>query len=222
MLAQLLRQIAEDDASRPVARRHVVFLGDLIDRGPSSREVIELVIETARTWDDVHLIKGNHEEVFLQALDGDAQRMRLFAKMGGRETLASYGVSDAEYETGSFAELTELAAMRVPPDHKLFLASAKDSLTLGDYLFVHAGVRPEVAFAEQSEKDLRWIRNEFLDFEGVLEKFVVHGHSIAMELEHHPHRIGIDTGAYRTGILTALGLEEGQRWFLQAREPVVP
>lgn len=218
LLEQLLRQIDADDAKRGPAQRHVVFLGDLIDRGPASRQVVEMAMMVAEEWDNVHLLKGNHEEVFLQTLDGDAQTMRLFARIGGRETLTSYGVTDAEFESGSYSELAELAAERVPHEHKRFLARGKDSLVLGDYLFVHAGVRPEVALAEQTSKDMRWIRGEFLDFEGELEKVVVHGHSIAMEVQQHPHRIGIDTGAFRTGVLTALALEGEERWFLQAQE----
>ncbi|MGX7893868.1 metallophosphoesterase family protein [Tsuneonella sp. HG222] len=218
LLGKLLRQIEADHAARPAAQQIVIFLGDLIDRGPASREVVEMARQFAAERKDVHLLKGNHEEVFLQTLEGDAQTMRLFARIGGRETLASYGITEAEFENGSYTELAELAAERVPPEHKRFLDRGKDSMTLGDYLFVHAGVRPDKALAEQTSKDMRWIRGEFLDFEGELEKVVVHGHSIAMEVQEHPHRIGIDTGAFQTGVLTALALEGEDRWFLQARE----
>jgi serine/threonine protein phosphatase 1 len=218
LLAQLLQKIDADDVARSSASTQVVFLGDLIDRGPGSREVVDMVADLAATRKGVHWLKGNHEEVFLKTLEGDAQMMRLFARIGGRETLASYGISDEEFDSGSFAELAELAAVRVPREHRQFLAHGKDSLVLGDYMFVHAGVRPEVALADQTSKDLRWIRGEFLDFEGELEKIVVHGHSIAMEVQQHPHRIGIDTGAFQTGLLTALALEGEERWFLQTRQ----
>lgn len=217
LLADLLRQIDEDHSAQPRARRTIVFLGDLIDRGPESSKVVETVRRMALSDDGVRWLKGNHEEMFLQALDGSVQTMRLFAQNGGRETLLSYGVMNAEFDNGSFAELIELAAARVPSAHRTFLAQGAASLILGDYFFVHAGVRPEVAFAQQSEKDMRWIRDEFLGFEGELEKVVVHGHSIAMEVQQHPHRIGIDTGAYKTGVLTALVLDGTDRRFLQAR-----
>jgi serine/threonine protein phosphatase 1 len=217
LLADLLRQIDEDHSARPRARRTIVFLGDLIDRGPESSTVVETVRRMALSDGGVHWLKGNHEEMFLQALDGSVQTMRLFAQNGGRETLLSYGVTDTEFDNGSFSELIELAAERVPAEHRSFLAQGAASLTLGDYFFVHAGVRPGVAFAQQSEKDMRWIRDEFLGFEGELEKVVVHGHSIAMEVQQHPHRIGIDTGAYKTGVLTALVLDGMDRRFLQVR-----
>ena len=219
LLADLLRRIADDHASRPPATRHTVFLGDLVDRGPDSRRVIELAMELAARDANVHVLKGNHEEVFLQTLDGDAQSMRLCARIGGRDTLASYGICAEEFDSGSFAELAELAARRVPSDHRAFLEQAQDTLVLGSYLFVHAGIRPDVALANQSLRDLRWIRGEFLDFEGEFEKIVVHGHSISAKVEECPHRIGIDTGAYRTGTLTALALEGDRRWFLEGRSP---
>lgn len=177
-----------------------------------------MAIDLKAGSEHVHVLKGNHEEMFLQMLDGNSQSLRLFARSGGRETLMSYGIGPDEFDKGSFAELAELAARRVPKAHRDFLAQTRDSVTIGDYLFVHAGIRPDVPLAEQSQADLRWIRGEFLDFEGEFEKVVVHGHSIASEVEQRAHRIGIDTGAYRTGVLTALALEGDRRWFLEARE----
>lgn len=222
LLDVLLERIRRDDAARPAAETHLVFLGDLIDRGPDSRGVVERVMALRERAERVHVLKGNHEEVFLQTLDGDAGAMRLFARIGGRETLASYGIGDEEFDNGSYDELVRRAARKVPPSHRDFLAAAEDCLILGDYLFVHAGIRPDVDLEAQSAKDMRWIRGEFLDFEGELNKVVVHGHSVADEVQEHPHRIGIDTGAFRTGKLTALALEGEERWFLQAHlEPVV-
>ena len=217
LLDVLLERIRRDDAARPAAETHLVFLGDLIDRGPDSRGEVERVMAMRDSRERIHLLKGNHEEVFLQTLDGDAATMRLFARIGGRETLASYGIGDEEFDNGSYGELVARAALKVPASHRRFLAAAEDCLVLGDYLFVHAGVRPEVELDAQVAKDLRWIRGEFLDFEGELNKVVVHGHSVADEVQERPHRIGIDTGAFRTGTLTALALEGAERWFLQAR-----
>lgn len=215
LLGQLLTAIEQDDSSRPPATRVTVFLGDLIDRGPGSRAVVETVRRLSEDRQHVHLMRGNHEEMLLQTLEGDAAVARQFMRNGGRETLMSYGFSGEELDAGSFGDLAMLLADRFPASHRQFLDSAADSLVMGDYLFVHAGIRPEKPLAEQSAKDMRWIRGEFLDFEGELEKVVVHGHSIAMEVQEHPHRIGIDTGAFATGILTALVLEGEGRRFLQ-------
>lgn len=217
LLELMLSKIGSDDAARGPAETHIVFLGDLVDRGANSRGVVEQVMQLASENPRVHLLMGNHEEVFLKVLAGDVRAIRLFANIGGRETLASYGITPAEFENGSFEELAALVARRVPETHHKFLASGASTLVLGDYLFVHAGIRPDIALDEQSEQDLRWIRNDFLDFEGELDKVVVHGHSIADEVQQRPHRIGVDTGAYRTGTLTALALEGEERWFIQAR-----
>lgn len=215
LLERLLAAIEHDHGSRPPATRVTIFLGDLVNRGPSSRNVVEIIRQLANGPQSVHLIKGNHEEMLLKTLTGDAQTMRQIMRIGGRQMLTSYGISEQELDAGSYTDLALLVSERFPKEHKCFLEKAEDSLVIGDYLFVHAGIRPEKPLVEQTPQDMRWIRGEFLDFEGELEKVVVHGHSIAMEVQEHPHRIGIDTGAFATGVLTALVLEGEERRFLQ-------
>jgi len=121
--------------------------------------------------------------------------------------MISYGVSAEEYERLDYVEVAERLNAQVPVSHREFLAGLKEMMILGDYVFVHAGVRPGVALADQKLSETRWIRDPFLDHRGLLEKVVVHGHTVADEAERLPHRIGIDTGAYQSDRLTALMLE---------------
>ena len=139
----------------------------------------------------------------------------LFNRVGGKETMLSYGIDEADYDKADLDELVELIAANVPENHIAFLKSADDWIAAGDYLFVHAGIRPGDAVEEQRTSDLRWIRREFTDFEGDHGMMVIHGHSITEDIDARTNRIGIDTGAYATGILTAIGIEGAEHWFLQ-------
>ncbi|WP_419807321.1 metallophosphoesterase family protein [Sphingomonas sp.] len=212
-LDTLLAMIAADDRARGDADTTTIFLGDLVDRGPASAQVVDRVrglMANGRT----RCLLGNHEEIFLQALDGEASAMKLFCRIGGRETALSYGLSEREYERLDYRELHAALDQRVPAADRSFLGACEDMIAVGDYLFVHAGVRPGVPLDQQRPSDLRWIRDAFLDHGRVLEKMIVHGHTIADTVETLPHRIGIDTGAFATGRLTALGLEGQSRWEL--------
>lgn len=212
LLDQLIDAIDADDAARPPAQTHLIFLGDLIDRGPQSAEVIDRVIGIAGTRPNVSVIAGNHEEVFLLALEEDREALRFFARIGGRETILSYGIATETYDRCDYDELAALLAEHVPAAHVEFLKSLKNTVILGDYLFVHAGIRPGVALEDQKISDLRWIRRDFLDFEGHNGFMVVHGHTPSATVEHRHNRVGIDTGAWETGRLTALGLQGADRW----------
>lgn len=212
LLDRLIARIDSDDAVRDPAETIVVFLGDLVDRGPNSSGVVERVRLLTGERPGVRMLMGNHEEVFLAALDGDARALRMFTRIGGRETALSYGIADADYEGMDYAELHEALAATVPAAHRAFLARGTDMEVVGDYAFVHAGVRPERPLDQQRVADLRWIRDPFLDYRGRLDKTIVHGHTIAEDVEFRPHRIGIDTGAYFSGRLTALALESDQCW----------
>jgi serine/threonine protein phosphatase 1 len=153
--------------------------------------------------------------VFLGALEGEPKALRLFCRIGGRETVLSYGMDASEYERLDYEELVHRLDQLVPPAHRSFFDRFEDVIEIGDYAFVHAGVRPDMPLLQQRTGDLRWIRDPFLDHRTRLEKMIVHGHTITEGIETRPHRIGIDTGAYTTGRLTALGLERDQRWTLQ-------
>ena len=213
LLEILLARIADDDAARGRRKTQIIFLGDLADRGPDSAEVIERARGLAAGG--ARFLMGNHEELFLRTIDGDIPASRVMLRVGGRETMLSYGVDEEAFEADDEGALAEMFAARVPDEHVEFLRGFEDRILLGDYLFVHAGVRPAVPLEEQSPSDLRWIRGEFLDSEEDHGYIVVHGHTISENVEERPNRIGIDTGAYASGRLTALALEGTARWYLE-------
>ena len=194
----------------------IVLLGDLVDRGPDSANVIEL----AHKWTEmrrVHVLCGNHEEMFLNSFD-DTDTLRHFLRHGGRETLLSYGMDRKSFAKASLSEIQKMLEEIVPKKHRDFIAGFEDMVQLGDYLFVHAGIEPEVPLAEQKQRTMRWIREPFLSYEKSHGLVVVHGHTITDEVVDAGNRIGIDTGAYASGRLTALVLEGKKRRYLVAAE----
>ncbi|MET0239436.1 MAG: metallophosphoesterase family protein [Sphingobium sp.] len=214
LLRDLIDAIAADNEQRGAAEDiRLVLLGDLIDRGPESPGVIEAAIAMRDLWPGFACLKGNHEEVFLMALDGDVEAMGFFRRFG-RDTLLSYGVAPEIVGGYDDAELQAATVAAVPRAHHDFLASLPSSLVIGDYLFVHAGIRPGVSLEEQDARDLHWIRADFLRSRVEHPYMVVHGHSITEFVDERPNRIGIDTGAYASGRLTAIGLEGTERWYL--------
>lgn len=216
LLEQLLDQIAADDRDRGAADTHIVFLGDLMDRGPDSAGVIERAMKLSDAMGDhVHFLMGNHEEVYLAAATGEEKLVRFFCKIGGRETILSYDITPEEYNALDMEQLSARMPQLIPQRHVDFVAAFKDQIVMGDYAFVHAGVRPGVPIDQQKPKDLRWIREEFIIDEAPHDKLIVHGHTITDDVEECPNRIGIDTGAYMSGMLTALCLEGNQRWYLK-------
>ena len=215
LLDDLLRQMEADNAARGAADTIVIFLGDLIDRGPHSAQVVQRLLELGAETDKVRFLLGNHEEIFLKSMAGERKALPFFLRIGGKETVLSYGIGEAEYERSDYPELLELLQARVPQAHLDFLAGFEDMVVIGDYAFVHAGVRPGVPLEAQKPETLRWIREEFLNSAEPFEKIVVHGHSISEEVEERARRIGIDTGAYASGRLTAMGFEGTDRWILQ-------
>lgn len=224
LLDELLDRIVADGTVRGGAETHIIFLGDLIDRGPDSAGVVRRAMELAAgasgaSDGGIRFIKGNHEEVFLHAARGDVSSTRFLIRFGGRETMLSYGLSAEDYERFDGEELTDWLLNAIPRAHVDFLDDFEDLIEIGDYVFVHAGIRPQVPLAEQQTSDLRWIRDEFLSWRQPHDgKIVVHGHTIMLEVDEQPNRIGIDTGAFRSGRLTALGLEGAARWHLSTGE----
>jgi serine/threonine protein phosphatase 1 len=218
LLDQLLDRIATDSKARGGAELHLILLGDLVDRGPDSAGVVRRAMKLAAADTHIRFIKGNHEEVFIEAARGDPQSARFLSRFGGRETILSYGLSADEYEKLDFEEMADWMLNNVPRDHVDFLDDFEDMIEAGDYVFVHAGIKPKVALANQKPEDLRWIREEFLSWRQPHEKIVIHGHTIMLEVDEHPNRIGIDTGAYNSGRLTAIGLEGTQRWYLSTAD----
>lgn len=216
LLQALLRQIENDDAARGAADTQIIFLGDLVDRGEDSAGVIETAMALRASCRKVRFLLGNHEEVFLATCrKGDTKTLRFFLKIGGDATLLSYPITRSEYMALDLEELAARLSTLVPESHLAFLESFEDQIVIGDYVFVHAGIRPGIPLSEQKRSDMRWIREEFTEHRGNLEKVVVFGHTIYEEVKEQGSRIGIDTGAYASGRLTAIGLEGGERWFLQ-------
>lgn len=218
LFAELLGKIEADHAARPPACATLILLGDLVDRGPASAEVVERAMGIAAPFEAVRLLVGNHEECFLAALSGERSRVRYFFRIGGDKTIQSYWGDDDAYHAASIDELADGLAAKVPAEHVDFLRRGEDMIRIGDYVFVHAGVRPGVALERQSRSDLRWIRDEFLDSEAEWPGVVVHGHTINAQVDFGAGRIGIDTGAYASGVLTAIGLEGCEQWFLATQQ----
>ena len=215
LLEALLEIIREDHAGRAVTAgaAEVVLLGDLIDRGPDSAGVVDRVMRSPE-WARFIVLRGNHEDAMLKALDGDRAMMKTWLRNGGDAALRSWGMTPSELRGGSFDEVLEAAEAYVPAAHRAFIARGRQSIQIGDYYFVHAGVRPGVRLAEQCADDQLWIRQEFLGSDAHHGAMIVHGHSISASAELLPNRIGLDTGAYASGRLTALGLEGTDRWIL--------
>lgn len=215
LLEELLGRIAADDQARGPMPPHLILLGDLIDRGPSSRQIVTLVMAFMAEKAGLHCLKGNHEELFLLAAKGNVAVMPTFRKAGGGATLASYGLPQRDFEAMADIEVAAWMLAHIPRDHVDFLDALPDRVIFGDYLFVHAGIRPGVPIERQTGADMRWIRRDFLDYPGAHPLMVVHGHSITADVDERANRIGIDTGAYFSGRLTALGLQGRARWIIQ-------
>jgi serine/threonine protein phosphatase 1 len=215
LLRQMHERISEDARSSPAVEKRIIHLGDYIDRGSASRDVLEMLMTPRSDGIQTTHLLGNHEAMLLQFLDDTGIGPEWLA-YGGLATLMSYGVQpkrDGSVEQKLAVAQQELRE-KLPPSHRQFLAALPTHQSFGDYFFVHAGVRPGVPLDQQSDADLIWIREEFLqsaDFHG---KIVVHGHSYKTEPEILHNRIGIDTGAYATGRLTCLVLEGTDYRFL--------
>jgi serine/threonine protein phosphatase 1 len=214
LLNQLLAKIEADLERDPVSEAFLVFVGDLIDRGPDSSGVIDRLRRYSHPRLRPIFLTGNHEEYFLRALACEPGVLDTWLSYGGKECVMSYGLSPDQLVTMPEGEALLMLRRTVPEGHRRFLKSFGDTFRFGDYLFVHAGIRPGLALEEQSRSDLRWIRQPFLDDGGDHGFVVVHGHTIVKEVEERVNRIGIDTGAYRTGVLTALVVDGAKRRFI--------
>jgi serine/threonine protein phosphatase 1 len=206
LLDRLLKRIDADLAKNPIPHSIEIFLGDYVDRGPASREVLDRLVERKRKHRTVFL-KGNHE-TFLASFVSNPPILDDWQRLGGLETLMSYGITPSiNADTPAQARLAVALGQALPKSHRRFLDDLKTSFTCGDYFFVHAGVRPGIPLAKQREEDLLWIRQEFLLCEDDFSKIIVHGHTPVLQPDIRPNRVNIDTGAYATGRLTCLVLE---------------
>ena len=222
LLDRIQRQIADDAMKREASRRQVVYLGDYVSRGPDSAGVVDRVREWLPEGFERITLKGNHEDLLLRFLDGEIDTGRHWLDYGGLEAMSAYGVGIADRDArddASVIALGEDLAARIPASHLEFFRALQTRHRNGDYFFVHGGVRPGVPLEEQKDRDCLWIRKTFLNSGADHGAMVVHGHSISDEPELRHNRIGIDTGAYRSNVLTCLVLAGATRSFLQTASP---
>jgi serine/threonine protein phosphatase 1 len=208
LLAELLDRIEQDACGAPFDRNILIFLGDYVDRGLQSKQVLDRLTGAGPAGFERVFLKGNHEQALLQFLS-DAAFGKTWKYYGGLETLHSYGITELTLsdDPADFERARERFDAALPHAHR--------------YFFAHAGVRPGVALHRQIEEDLLWIREDFLESSSRYGKVVVHGHTPREEVVVRPNRIGIDTGAYMTGVLTALVLEgEGKRFLQTGDQPL--
>ncbi len=221
LLQPLVEAIVADPRDRAAKRRVVVFLGDYIDRGPDSRGVLRLLAGlSADQGVEWRFLKGNHEQAMLGFLD-DPSAGPKWCEYGGDNALRSYGlrVPDLVHRTEAWARVAADLRHKLTARETEFLENLELSFTVGDYFFSHAGARPGVALDRQSPGDLMWIRQPFLDSPVGFEQVVVHGHTPATDVFLDARRIGIDTKAYDSGVLSAVRLEGQKRDLLQAFGP---
>ncbi len=214
LLQQTERMIFRDLETRPVERALSIYLGDFIDRGPDSCKVVDYLLTAQSDGLQRRFLRGNHEETMLQFLE-EPGIVESWRRYGGLETLVSYGVDVRELMRGAGAEEARQALRRaLPGEHLAFLQNLETLLVIGDYCFVHAGLKPGVPLDRQTPESMLWIREEFMDFAGDFGKVVVHGHTPVDEPARLPNRISVDTGAYLTGRLTTAVLEGESVGFL--------
>lgn len=211
-LKKLLKAIGKDLEDYD-GESHLVFLGDYVDRGPDSKGVIERLVSKKLPGDQHHFLLGNHEEAMMKVMDGKSKRANDWLSFGGRQMMESYGVGKKElYEAGG--DVGALLREVMPKSHRKFFEKLELMKQIGGYLFVHAGIRPGVPIDEQEQADLVWIRDRFLKSDRDHGVVVVHGHTISEKPQNKANRIGVDTGCYATGQLTAVRLQGSERAFI--------
>jgi serine/threonine protein phosphatase 1 len=216
LLDTLLEKARVDDAARSRMQTHVVLLGDLIDRGADSAAVVRRAMQSL-DWATMTTLRGNHEQMMLDALGGDHAMLGLWLSAGGDTTLESWGINPAIVARAPPEDVLAAANAAIPFATRVWISQLPVSIGFGNYHFVHAGIRPGVAIDRQVERDALWIRKPFLTSDRDHGVVVVHGHTISPTVVARHNRIGIDTGAYVSGRLTALGLEGTERWLLSTR-----
>jgi len=216
LLRALLDRIGEHSEALPPAQSlHIVFLGDLVDRGPDSAKVVEFLYDLEQRTDQVIVLMGNHEEAMVQSIDGDASVLQRWLGVGGAETLQSYGLR-LPSQRDDWRQYIRYLQSSLPAQQMRWLRNLPLTAQSGDYFFCHAGIRPGVPLSRQARSDLLWIRDDFVDDAAEHGAVIVHGHTIERSVTMRPNRIGIDTGAYCHGVLTALYLEDERQEIISA------
>ena len=219
LLNRLLRRIGTDSVRAGADRNVLVCLGDYVDRGPNSRAVIDALAQDPMKGFEVYCLLGNHESIMLEFLSEPGFGEHWIFN-GGDATLESYGVKAPDPHADTFDPTDLRRAARelkeaLPDSHNAFLRNLTLSHSEGDYFFVHAGIRPSVALDDQDPVDMIWIRETFTNNDRRHPLMIVHGHTVTNAPVVRDNRIGIDTGAYHSGTLTALVLEGDQKDFIQ-------
>ncbi|KAA5603174.1 serine/threonine protein phosphatase [Blastochloris sulfoviridis] len=208
LLGRMLETIDAEEARRPPATWTVeLFLGDVIDRGPESRGVVDMLIEPPGGGRHRVCLRGNHEDCLLRFL-AEPTVLATWRAFGGLETLASYGLSHRPLSTPEDFDAARIEFInKLPPAHKRFFEQTWLFYEQGGFFFAHAGVRPGVLLSEQTAEDLMYIRGPFVSYHGDFGKRIVHGHTPVAAVEVLPNRINVDTGAYATGRLSCVVIE---------------
>ncbi len=215
LLGQILGRILEH-ASGYSGTKTLVYLGDYIDRGDHSREVIDRLLgDPLPGFGQIHL-RGNHEQSLLDFINQPRGGFD-WLSYGGLQTLASYGIRCGKIPTGieDLKALQQGLLDKLPDEHARFYAETRFSFSRGSYYFVHAGIHPGLPLQDQQPEDQLWIRRKFIEHRKPFEKIIVHGHTISEEVEFMDNRIGLDTGAYATGKLSCLVLEDDTQALIQ-------
>lgn len=215
LLRDLLVQVSVDSQKRGPAQTTLVFLGDFIDRGDGAAQLLHMFAKLRDP--NVVVLKGNHESALVEVYRGDEEALAFWLRFGGKATMAGLGIEQTVLASASTVSIFPQLHASLQKDVVDWLADLPHSWTLGDYFFVHAGIKPGVKLSRQDQDDLLWIRKPFLLSRRRHEKIIVHGHTVeAKSPRLGGNRIGIDTGAHEHGCLTALGLENDKQWLLQS------
>ncbi|MET0705311.1 MAG: metallophosphoesterase family protein [Tardiphaga sp.] len=204
LLADIIARIDDDLQRRPIRYATEVYLGDYIDRGPDSSSVLDM-LAVRMVRNDAICLRGNHEAM-LEAFLRDPATLPDWLPLGARQTLASYGIASVTAEQSAVTVHHHFTS-NFPPAHQVFLQCLRNSFCCGDFFFVHAGIRPSVPIERQQERDMLWIRKEFLNATQDHGKYIVHGHTPVPHADIRSNRVNIDTGAWRSGVLTCVAIE---------------
>jgi serine/threonine protein phosphatase 1 len=225
LLERILSGIVIDDREQPPALTKVIFVGDYCDRGSGSREVVDLLLDFRhRSGFEVRFLKGNHDLLFHEVIQ-TGRSLWPWLELGGLSTLRSYGITPpAEaFDPAAPTQVREALLEAMPLEHWTFYEELELFIVIGDYQFVHAGVRNGIPLDAQKEEDLLWIRDAFLLSHSRLDRVIVHGHTPQYAATFDGRRIGLDTGAYSSGLLSGVRLQgHDQALFSVRLEPPLP
>lgn len=217
LLQALLTRVAVDNQDRDPAQTTLVFLGDFIDRGSGAASLLRMFADLRDS--NVIVLKGNHEAALVDVYRGDQEALPFWLKFGGQATMVGLGIDQNLLNTASAEVVLSALQSCLQEEVVDWLAALPHSWVLGDYVFVHAGIKPGVRLEKQDPDDLLWIRKPFLTSRRRHEKIIIHGHTVEPGSPRlGGNRIGIDTGAFEHGCLTALGLENDQQWLIQSTD----